>query len=97
MCPELAHDSFERLFVLANKCIKLLVLIEEVLVFGEDRAICFFEFCVVCFCSAREMEGVKNWKGNAPALREVEIEPAKGKTGARVEGLGLENDRVRGL
>ena len=36
MGPELAHDGFERLFVLANKRIELLVLVEEVLVFGED-------------------------------------------------------------
>jgi hypothetical protein len=43
------------------------------------------------------MEGVQSWKGNALALREVEIEPAQGETGARMKGLGLENenDRVR--
>lgn len=51
MRPELAHDSFERLFVLANKRIKLLVLVEKVLVFAEDRGISLFEFCIVCFCS----------------------------------------------
>ncbi len=51
MRPELAHNSFERLFVLANKRIKLLVLIEEVLVFCEDRGVGFFEFCIVCFCN----------------------------------------------
>lgn len=49
MRPELAHDSFERLFILANERIKLLVLIEEVLVFGQDRDVGFFEFCIVCF------------------------------------------------
>jgi hypothetical protein len=51
MCPELAHDGFECLFVLANKRVELLVLIEKVLVFGEDRGVGLFEFCIVCFCS----------------------------------------------
>jgi len=57
MRPELAHDSFERLFVLANKRIKLLVLVEEVLVFGEDRGVGLFEFCIVCLWS-----GVCFWR-----------------------------------
>ena len=40
---------------------------------------------------------VKSWKGNVLALGEFKIETAQGKTGARVESLGLENVRVRGM
>lgn len=43
------------------------------------------------------MEGVKSWKGNVITLREFEIEPTQGETCARMESLGLENDRMRGL
>lgn len=46
------------------------------------------------------MEGVKSWSSgveNALALREFEIEPTQGETRAGMEGLGLQNDRVRGL
>jgi hypothetical protein len=50
MRSELAHDGFECLFVLANKHIELLVLVEEILILGEDGGVGLFEFCSVCFC-----------------------------------------------
>jgi hypothetical protein len=51
MRPELAHDGFECLLVLANERVELLVLVQEVLVFGEDRNVGLLKFCVECICN----------------------------------------------
>lgn len=74
MGPEFAHDGFECLFVLTNEGVELLILVEEDLVFGEDRDVGLFKFGVERICNgvwsvvSRKPGAVKSRKGKSSCL-----------------------------